>query len=97
MKRGQHRGEPADTIVRYEPGIDGETLLMDRASAALHLGVSERTVRRRCQPVACDVATRTPLYDEQDTAAACTNVRARPGGTIAARRARTAARFQLVL
>lgn len=62
MRRGQHRGETLDPIARWEPGGDGETLLMDTRAMTIHLGVGARTVRRY-EPVACDVATRAPLWD----------------------------------
>ncbi len=62
MRRGQHRGERPAPIARWEPGVDGELLLMDTLAMTIHLGVGDRTVRRY-EPIACDVATRAPLWD----------------------------------
>lgn len=62
MRRGQAKGQRLDPIARWEPGGDGEVLLMDTQAMTIHLGVSDRTVRRY-DHVACDVETRAPLWD----------------------------------
>jgi hypothetical protein len=76
VRRGQGKGELADLIVRWEPGGDGEVLLMDTASMVAHLHVGDRTVRRY-EPVACDVRTRAPLWDALDVAERRAKVRPR--------------------
>lgn len=95
MRRGQARGQQVDPIARWEPGGDAEVLLMDPKAVQIHFGVSDRTVRRRCEPVACDVATRAPLYDQEDASTRLATVRARPGGTAAARRVNDGQRYRL--
>ena len=80
MRRGQHRGEHLDPIARWEPGVDGELLLMDTLAMTIHLGVGGRTVRRY-EPIACDVATRAPLWDADAVSAARADVRTRTGST----------------
>lgn len=62
MRKGQTKGQQPDPIARWEPDHDGEVLLMDTLAMTLHLSVGDRTVRRY-EPVACDVATRAPLWD----------------------------------
>ncbi len=62
MRRGQRKGELLEPIARWEHDVDAEVLLMDTRAMTLHLGVGARTVRRY-EPVACDVATRSPLWD----------------------------------
>ncbi len=62
MRRGQRKGQRVDPIARWEPDGDGEVLLMDTTALVLHLSIGDRTVRRY-EPVACDVATRAPLWD----------------------------------
>ena len=63
MRRGQGKGQEADPIARWEPaGDEGEVLLMDTKAMMIHLQVGDRTVRRY-EAVACDVATRAPLWD----------------------------------
>lgn len=62
MRKGQAKGQQLDPIVRWEPDADGDVLLMDTLAMTIHLGVSDRTVRRY-EAVACDVATKAPLWD----------------------------------
>lgn len=95
MRRGQSPGAPVEPIARWERDGDDEVLLLDRTAAQLHFRVSERTVRRRCEPIACDVATRTPLYDEQTASRQLADVRARPGATATARRTTAAAAYRM--
>lgn len=76
MRRGQSKGQRLDPIVRWEPGADGDVLLMDTTAMVLHLGVGDRTVRRY-EPVACDVRTRAPLWDAVDVGARRAQVRRR--------------------
>lgn len=77
MRKGQRRGELLDPIARWEAGgQDGEVLLMDTYAMTLHLGIGDRTVRRY-EPVACDVATRSPLWDAFAVDAARKQVRPR--------------------
>lgn len=51
-------------IVRPTAGVH----LMDRAALAQWLGRSTETIRRRCEPSACDVATRAVLYVAEEVA-----------------------------
>lgn len=53
----------------HRPRLIGELLLGTRhaASVLVHRHVDQ--VRRRCQPVACDVRTKAALYDLDDVAA----------------------------
>lgn len=95
MKRGQQRGQQMDPIARWVRSAGGEILLLCQNAAATHYRVSERTVRRRCEPIACDVETRTPLYDDTEAGPVLDGVRARPGATVAAQRTRGAMRFQM--
>ncbi len=74
MRRGQRKGEQLTPIVRWENG--DELLLMDTLAMTLHLGIGPRTVRRY-PPVACDLATRSPLWDAVAVGALRQNVRAR--------------------
>lgn len=77
MRRGQGKGQQAEPIARWEPaGDDGEVLLMDTQAMTIHLGVGDRTVRRY-EAVACDVATRAPLWDALAVGAARRAVRSR--------------------
>lgn len=77
MRRGQQRGQPADPIVRWEPGgDDGDMLLMDTTALMLHLGIGGRTVRRY-EAVACDVHTHAPLWDAVDVGTRRATVRTR--------------------
>lgn len=85
MRRGQKRGQMVEPIARWEPGIDGDVLLLDPAAMRIHFQIDDRTVRRY-EPVACDRATRAPLYDERQVAAHRATVRRR-----APRRARQVA------
>lgn len=62
MRKGQAKGQLPDPIARWAPDADAEVLLMDTLAMTLHLGVGDRTVRRY-EAVACDVATRAPLWD----------------------------------
>lgn len=101
MRKGQAKGQPLDPIARWEPDNGSEVLLMDTFAMTIHLGVSGRTVRRY-EPVACDVATRAPLWDAEDvtakrqaaaTAAATSDTRAhrhRSGRSAASRHPRAA-------
>ncbi|MER5608245.1 hypothetical protein AB0F93_00545 [Micromonospora tulbaghiae] len=93
MRRGQTKGAPTEPIARWVPDGDGEALLLDQVAVQIHFGVSERTVRRRCEPVACDIATGVQLYDQQDAAERLAGVRARPGATAAARRRNAATAY----
>lgn len=64
MRRGQAKGQLSQPIARWEPTPDGEVLLMDTLALTLHLGISDRTVRRYPQHrVKTDPATGAPLYD----------------------------------
>jgi hypothetical protein len=77
MRRGQAKGQRPDPIARWEPGADGdEVLFMDTLAMTIHLGVDARTVRRY-EAVACDVATRAPLWDAFAVGEARRTVRAR--------------------
>lgn len=76
MRRGQAKGQLPDPIVRWEPDGDGEVLLMDTRALTLHLGISDRTVRRY-PAAACDAATRAPLWDATAVGAQRTTVRTR--------------------
>lgn len=83
MRRGQRKGEQLAPIARWEHTTDGdEMLLMDTLAMTLHLGIGPRTVRRY-EPVACDLATRAPLWNALDVGAARQNVRARPPSSVA--------------
>lgn len=64
MRKGQGKGQLLEPIVRWEPAGDGEVLLMDTRALMLHLGISDRTVRRyRAHRVKDDEKTGAPLYD----------------------------------
>lgn len=77
LRRGQRRGEQVQPIARWERnGDDGDLLLLDPTAMRLHFQIDARTVRTY-EPVACDVATRAPLYDEQAVAVARAGVRRR--------------------
>jgi hypothetical protein len=62
--------------------------LYDQEALAVETGVSKRTVRRKCEPVACDVATRAPLYDADAAGEVLGRVRPRPARTAAQQRMR---------
>lgn len=64
-------------IVRHLP--QGE--LYDQEALAVENRVSVRTVRRKCEAVACDVASRAPLYDPDDAGRALGAVKPRPART----------------
>jgi hypothetical protein len=85
VRRGQKRGELVEPIARWERGTDGEILLLDPTAMRIHFQIDDRTVRRY-EPVACDRATRAPLYHEQQVAELRATVRRRTS-----RRARQAA------
>ncbi len=86
MRRGQRKGEPAEPIALWEAAAATEILLMDTKALMIHLEVGDRTVRRY-DPVACDVATRAPLYDALAAGRARQGVRSRtPRATRAAAR-----------
>lgn len=53
---------PRKTTTRRRDLPDGRTLVTRRMLAYLS-GRTDETVRKRCEPIACDVANRTPLYD----------------------------------
>lgn len=78
MRRGQQRGQPLQPIARWEPDGDQEVLLLDNLAMTLHLRIGARTVRRY-EPVACDIATRAPLWDALAVGAARRDVRCRRG------------------
>lgn len=80
MRRGQARGEQLAPIVRWEPTIGGEILLMDTLAMTLHLNIGDRTVRQY-QPIACDRATRAPLWDALDVGARRQQIRPRRRAT----------------
>lgn len=69
----------------------GDRFLADRGAVAGLYGVSERTVRRRCQPVEYDEATGVALYDAFAAETTLAGVVGRPERTAAATRARVAA------
>ncbi len=63
MRRGQRKGEQLAPIARWEPAADGDdVLLTDTRATSMFLGIGARTVRRY-DPIACDLATRAPLWD----------------------------------
>lgn len=64
--------------------------LYDQEALSVDLGLSVRTVRRRCEPVACDVASRAPLYDPDAAGEVLASVRARPARAVVSRRLRVA-------
>jgi hypothetical protein len=66
-------------IVRHLP--EGE--LYDQEALAVENGVSVRTVRRKCEAVACDVASRAPLYDPDAAGHTLGKVKPRPARTAA--------------
>lgn len=78
MRRGQCKGQLLNPIARWET-IDGvETLLMDTRALTLHLGISDRAVRRYPQHrVTTDRATGAPLYDALAVGAARAGVATR--------------------
>lgn len=76
MRRGQRKGDRPDPIARWS----GDLLLMDTLAMTIHLEVSDRTVRRY-PPIACDLATRAPLWDALAVGDARRGVRARPSVT----------------
>lgn len=78
MRRGQRRGERPDPIARWEPGGDAEVLLLDTLAMTIHLKIGDRTVRRY-EPVACDIATRAPLWDALAVGDARRDMRCRGG------------------
>jgi hypothetical protein len=55
-----HNGKPTGYT---KPRLHGRTLLGSRAAAAAFAGRHVNSVRRYCEPVACDVGTRALLYD----------------------------------
>lgn len=59
----------------------GDAYLYDQEALAVEHKVSERTVRRRCEQVACDAATRAPLYDPDAAQLVLAAVRPRPART----------------
>lgn len=77
MRRGQRKGELLAPIARWERTADGEMLLMDTLAMTLHLHIGARTVRRY-PPIACDLATRAPLWDALAVGADRQTIRARP-------------------
>ncbi len=77
MRKGQRKGELAEPIARWQPGIGREVLMMDTQALTLHLEIGDRTVRRY-EPVACDIATRAPLWDAEAVGQARQGTRARP-------------------
>lgn len=84
MRRGQRRGEQVEPIARWAPdGDDGPRLVLDPSAMRLHFRIDARTVRRY-DPVACDVQTRAPLYDEEAVAAARAAIRRRSSRSPAA-------------
>lgn len=63
MRRGQAKGQQLQPIARWERTATGdELLLMDTLAMTLHLNIGARTVRRY-PAIACDLATRAPLWD----------------------------------
>lgn len=76
MRKGQSKGQQVDPIARWAPDGDAELLLMDTRAMMIHLGIGDRTVRRY-EPVACDVATRAPLWDAIAAGTARAGVRTR--------------------
>lgn len=71
-------------IIRWR----GDRVLADREGVAAVYEVSERTVRRYCQPADFDPGTRRALYDVLDCEAPLAEVNARPAMTVQARQAR---------
>lgn len=66
---------------------DDDALYDQEALAAEHR-LSVRTVRRKCEPVACDVATRAPLYDPDAAAVLLGVVQPRPARSAPVQRVR---------
>jgi hypothetical protein len=64
----------------WSPGRE----LFDQEAVATENGVSGRTVRRRCEAIACNLATRSLLYDADTAAAKLGTVKPRPARTTAA-------------
>jgi hypothetical protein len=71
-------------IVKHLP--EGE--LYDQEAIAVEHGVSIRTVRRKCTPVAVDDRTQAPLYDPDAAALALRGVKPRPARTATEQRLR---------
>lgn len=69
---------------------DGDGHLYDQEAVAVDNRVSARTVRRRCEQVACDVSSRAPLYDADTASAVLGAVRPRPARSAPAQRAKVA-------
>lgn len=65
MRKGQSKGQLLEPIVVWDADAAGdERLLMDARALMIHLGISDRTVRRyRTFEVKRDKTTGTPLYD----------------------------------
>lgn len=51
------------SMAHHQPRIVGDLMLGTRWTAAALTGRRVHMVSRHCQPIACDVATRQPLYD----------------------------------
>jgi len=79
VRKGQSKGQLLDPIARWETVDDrGEILLMDTRALTIHLGISDRTVRRyRNHQVKADEATGAPLYDAFAVGAERQNVQTR--------------------
>lgn len=52
-----HRPHPSPRL------YDGDRMLASRQLVAAQARRHVAQVTRRCEPIACDVATKTPLYD----------------------------------
>lgn len=72
----------------------GNDLLIDQEAAATDRGLSKDTVRTKLRDlvVACDVATRAPLYEHEAATTLLAGVRPRPARCAPAQRARRARR-----
>lgn len=68
--------------------LPGPRDLWDQEAIAAETKVSKRTVRRKCEPVACDRASRAPLYDPDAAGRTLAPVRPRPARTALEQRLR---------
>lgn len=66
------RGTKRITAQRVTP--DGRRLA-SRRMIGYWSGRNDETVRQRCQPIACDVHNRTPLYDADEALTALAQLR----------------------
>lgn len=57
--------------------VDERTFLGSRQAVALYFDRHPDQVKRHCEPVACDLKTRTPLYDSAQAARVLRSLRRR--------------------